>query len=92
MINPYYISSILKIPGLFLNVVPVSGNSMRASNNINSNNIYNFIYERVLMFRNEKINWINHIYSLDLPSKEFNILMIATRLSMYKDTAKNPKA
>ena len=38
------------------------------------------------------MKWINHVYSLELPSKEYSVMMIAIRLSMYKDTAKNPKA
>jgi len=47
MINPFYLSLFFG-KGFFLNVVPVSGNTMRASNNINNNNIYNFIYERII--------------------------------------------
>lgn len=47
MINPGYLNGLIG-EGLFLNVVPVSGNTMRASNNINNNNIYNFIYERII--------------------------------------------
>ena len=78
MVNLHYIYNLLKnsypVDEMILNVVPVSGNSMRASNTINNNNIYNFIYEKIISLKDTKLTYINNMYSLNEPSKEFNIL------------------